>query len=155
MYNELVKYPENREILSENVWNSYSDFFRKGLTNSKSKLFINHAEFKPSVKEIINLVHEAGGIVFLAHPYQYKFNDTEDFLDKIYEENDFDGVECFYTTFTKEQSDYLVNFAHRRNLLISGGSDYHGLNKQKHDLGIGGGNLRISKDIISNWNQFI
>ena len=155
VYNELVKYPENREILLENVWNSYSDFFRKGLTNSKSKLFINHAEFKPSVKEIINLVHEAGGIVFLAHPYQYKFNDTEDFLDKIYEENDFDGVECFYTTFTKEQSDYLVNFAHRRNLLISGGSDYHGLNKQKHDLGIGGGNLHISKDIISNWNQFI
>lgn len=152
IYEELSKHSENKELLKEDVWNSFSDFFRKGLTNPTSKLFINHAEFKPSLKEIINLVHEAGGIVFLAHPYQYKFNDTEEFLDKIYDDNDFDGIECFYTTFTKKQSDYLVEFAHKRNLLISGGSDYHGLNKQHHDLGTGNGNLHISQNIISNWD---
>ena len=151
IYEELSKHSENKELLKEDVWNSFSDFFRKGLTNPTSKLFINHAEFKPSLKEIINLVHEAGGIIILAHPYQYKFNDTEKFLDKIYDENNFDGVECFYTTFTKKQSDYLVEFAKSRNLLISGGSDYHGSNKQHHDLGIGSGNLNISQNIISNW----
>ncbi len=152
IYEELVMHDENKKYLQEDIWNSFSDFFRKGLTNPNSRLFLNHAEFKPSLKEIINLVHEAGGIIFLAHPYQYKFSDTEEFLNKIYDENNFDGVECFYTTFTKEQSDYLLNFANQRNLLISGGSDYHGLNKQKHDLGIGRGNLNIDKDIISNWN---
>lgn len=152
IYEELVMHDENKEYLQEDIWNSFSDFFRKGLTNPNSKLFLNHAEFKPSLKEIINLVHEAGGIIFLAHPYQYKFSDTEEFLNKIYDENSFDGVECFYTTFTKEQSDYLLDFANQRNLLISGGSDYHGLNKQKHDLGIGRGNLNIGKNIISNWN---
>ena len=152
IYDELIKYPENKKLLQEDVWNSFSDFFRKGLTNSKSKLFINHVEFKPSLNEIINLIHKAGGIVFLAHPYQYKFNDTEEFLDKIYNENSFDGIECFYTTFTKEQINYLIEFAYKRDLLISGGSDYHGLNKQQHDLGIGRGDLDISKNIVSNWN---
>lgn len=152
IYDELIKYPENKKLLQEDVWNSFSDFFRKGLTNPKSKLFINHVEFKPSLNEIINLIHKAGGIVFLAHPYQYKFNDTEEFLDKIYNENSFDGIECFYTTFTKEQINYLIEFAYKRDLLISGGSDYHGLNKQQHDLGIGRGNLDISKNIVSNWN---
>lgn len=152
IYEELIKHPENFELLKEDIWNSFSDFFRKGLTNLNSKLFINHAEFKPSLKEIINLVHNNGGKVFLAHVYQYKFDDTEEFLNKIYDENSFDGVECFYTTFSNEQSQCLLNFAKERNLLISGGSDYHGLNKKQHDLGIGRGNLNISKDIIFDWN---
>lgn len=151
VYKELIKYPENKEILKEDIWDSFSDFFRKGLLNHNSKLFINHVEFKPPLKEIINLIHNAGGIVFLAHPFQYKFDDTESFLNKIYDENNLDGIECFYTTFSDEQTNYLFDFARRRNLLISGGSDYHGTMKKQHDLGVGSGNLNISKDIITNW----
>ena len=151
IYEELVKYENNKEKLKEDVWTSFSNFYRKGLTNPKSKLFINHAEFKPSIKEIVNLIHKNGGIAFLAHPYQYKFTDTEKFLDKIYDEVALDGIECFYTTFSEKQTNYLVNFAKERNLLISGGSDYHGTNKENHNLGVGRGNLKISKDIINNY----
>lgn len=152
IYEELISYSENKEILKEDVWESFSDFFRKGLTNLNSKLFINSAEFKPSLKEVLKVIHEADGKAFLAHPYQYKFGDTEEFIEKIYNENDLDGIECFYTTFNKEQTDYLVNFANKRNLLISGGSDYHGKNKQMHNLGKGKGNLSIDKKILNNWN---
>ncbi len=152
IYEELVRHIENKKILQEDIWDSFSDFFRKGLTNPNSKLFINHAEFKPLLTEIIELVHEAGGIIFLAHPYQYKFTDTEKFLDKIYNVHNFDGVECFYTTFTKKQTEYLFNFSQSKNLLISGGSDYHGLNKKRHDLGVGSGTLNINKNIIDDWN---
>ena len=151
IYEELVKYENNKEKLKEDVWASFSNFYRKGLTNPKSKLFINHAEFKPSIKEIVNLIHKNGGIAFLAHPYQYKFTDTEKFLDKLYNEVALDGIECFYTTFSEKQTNYLVNFAKERNLLISGGSDYHGTNKENHNLGVGRGNLNISKDIINNY----
>ena len=150
VYEELRKYEKNRKIIDENIWDSYSDYYRKGITNSKSKMFINKAKFYPSVKEIVDLIHESGGVAFLAHPYQYKFNDTEEFLEKIYKENSLDGVECFYTTFNEEQTNYLISFARDNNLLISGGSDYHGLNKKDHNLGIGRGNLNISKDIIKN-----
>ena len=151
IYEELVKYENNKEKLKEDIWASFSNFYRKGLTNPKSKLFINHAEFKPSIKEIVKLIHENDGIAFLAHPYQYKFTDTENFLDKLYNEIALDGVECFYTTFSEEQTNYLLDFAKERNLLISGGSDYHGTNKENHNLGIGRGNLKISKDIINNY----
>ena len=151
IYEELVKYENNKEKLKEDIWASFSNFYRKGLTNPKSKLFINHAEFKPSIKEIVKLIHENSGIAFLAHPYQYKFTDTENFLDKLYNEVALDGVECFYTTFSEEQTNYLLDFAKERNLLISGGSDYHGTNKENHNLGVGRGNLKISKDIINNY----
>lgn len=152
VYEELIKYPENQQSLQEDIWNSFTDFFRKGLTNPNSKLFLNHAQFKPSLNEIIDLIHENGGIAFLAHPYQYKFEDTDKTLNEMYDKNNLDGVECYHTTFSKEQSQHLLEFAKKRNLLISGGSDYHGLNKKKHDLGIGKGNLNISNNIISDWN---
>jgi len=151
-YYELIKYPENKEIINEDIWDSFSDFYRKGLTNRNSVLFLNKAELIPSVNEIINIIHESGGIAFLAHPYQYKYDDTKEFLDKIYNETNLDGIECYYTTFSKKQTDYLVNFATQRNLLVSGGSDYHALNKKNHDLGIGRGNLNIDKNILNNWN---
>lgn len=152
IYKELSKHSENIEKVKEDIWKSFSNFYRKGLTNPNSKLFINPSEFKPELKEIINLVHEAGGLVFLAHPYQYKFDDTEDFLNNIYEQNNLDGVECFYTKFSAQQTQFLLDFANKRHLLISGGSDYHGLNKKQHDLGIGRGNLNINKNILASWN---
>ena len=152
IYNELIKYPVNKDILNEDLFNSYSDFIRKGIYNKNSKLFLNHAEFKPKIEEIINIIHLSGGICFLAHPFQYKFNDTEEFLNRIYNETSLDGIECFYTMFTNEQTEYIKDFAKERNLLISGGSDYHGKNKQNHHLGIGKGNLNIREDILKNYN---
>lgn len=151
-YEEIIKYPENLEIIDENIFTNFSDFFRKGLTNKDSKLFLNAIEFKPSIDEVIKIIHECGGIALLAHPFQYKFIDTEDFLEKVINESKLDGIECFYTTFNEEQSKYLVQFTKENNLLISGGSDCHGNNKINHYLGSGAGNLNIDKSIINNWN---
>ena len=139
-------------LFEENIFNSYEDFARKGLYNPKSSFYLNYCEFFPSLKEIINLIHNYGGKVFLAHPYQYKFNNLKQFLDKIYKENDIDGIECFYTTFNNSQIMYLLDFAQNKNLLICGGSDYHGANKRCHMLGLGRGNLNITSNIISDWN---
>ncbi len=151
IYGELKKYPSNKEKIKEDVWNDFSDFLRKGLNNKNSVLYINKLEFHLPIKEIVNLIHENSGIAFLAHPYQYKFEDTEEFLDRIYNEVSLDGVECFYTTFSEEQTNYLLDFERKRNLLISGGSDYHGTRKENYNLGVGRGNLKISKDIINNY----
>lgn len=151
IYDEIVKYDENI-IKDSEIFSSYEFFLRKGIYNTKSKYYLNYTRYYLKVDEIIELIHNAGGLVFLAHPFQYKFDDIEDFLNKIYDENKLDGIECFYTTFTEQQSNYLLDFARERKLLISGGSDYHGGNKEQHNLGIGSGNLNISNDIIINWN---
>lgn len=39
------------------------------------------------------------------------------------------GLECYYSRYTNEQEKFLAESARKNNLLISGGSDYHGLNK--------------------------
>lgn len=152
IYNELIKYPDNKDILNEPLFDSYSDFIRKGVYNPKSKLFLNYAEFKPKIEDIINIIHSSGGIAFLAHPFQYKFDDTIEFLESIYNEISLDGIECFYTTFSDEQMELIKDFASKRHLLISGGSDYHGKNKRNFELGTGYGNLNINEDILENFN---
>ena len=73
----------------------------------------------------------------MAHPYAYKMKNTEEFLDNLYDEyKDIDGIECYYYDFTKEQIDYIKNFSEKRNLMISGGSDFHGNPGRKNQMGI-------------------
>ena len=64
---------------------------------------------------------------------------------------DIDGIECYYTNFTDEENKAVLEFAKKHNLLVSGGSDYHGDAKPGISIGIGKGNLHVPDEIISNW----
>jgi len=150
VWDELRKYNENIKKINEDIWESYAKFFRNSLTNSKSILFVNYLEFRPSLNEIIDLIHENGGLAFLAHPFQYKYDETKELLNEIVNNYNIDGIECYHTTFDKEKMIFLENYAKKHNLLISGGSDYHGKNKINHNLGIGNNNLNINAKILEN-----
>ena len=150
-YEELVRHSQNPGMLDEPVWSTFGSFYRKGTTNPDSKLFLGYGDFYPSVEEITAQIHHTGGIAFLAHPFQYRFQQIEAFMEQIYASAGLDGVECFHTTFDQKQMDWLTAFAEEHDLLICGGSDYHGRNKTKHDLGIGCGNLNIHSDILNAW----
>jgi len=39
----------------------------------------------------------------------------------------------------------------KNNLLRSGGSDYHGINKQGIEMAVGKGNLKIEDSLVQNW----
>ena len=45
----------------------------------------------------------------------------------------------------------LVKYAKNNDLFISGGSDYHGHKKPDINIGVGRGNLNISKEYIEKW----
>ena len=62
-----------------------------------------------------------------------------------------DGIECYYTTFSDEQHNEILNICQKRNLFISGGSDFHGTCRPEVDIASGFGNLEIPTDIITNW----
>ena len=96
-------------------------------------------------------IDKAGGIAFLAHPFEYRFDNTIDFIDELTKEKELDGIECFHPSANESQMKLLVEYANKNNLFISGGSDYHGAKKPDVEIGIGKGNLNISKNIIENW----
>ena len=74
-------------------------------------------------------------------------------LDEMTKNYNIDGIECYYNGFDEEQINFINNFAKERNLLISGGSDYHAIEGFKNQLGCCmHGNSYIDDSIIENWN---
>ncbi len=149
IYEEAMRHIENHSILGECV-ESFGMFFRKGLTNPKSVYFMKPVGI-PDYKEVINIIHNSGGKAFLAHPYEYRFEDTIGFIDCLRKESELDGIECFHPSVDLEKREILLNYSKQNNLFISGGSDYHGKIKPDIKIGIGKGDLNIPKDIIEEW----
>ena len=149
IYEELMRHEENYKILGE-FTESLGVFFRKGLANPESIYFVNRIEFRPKYKEVIDIIHKAGGKAFLAHPFEYKFQNTIEFIDDLRKEKELDGIECFHPSANQDQRNILACYAKKNNLYISGGSDYHGSPKPDIEIGLGRGDLNISKEIL-NW----
>ncbi len=84
-----------------------------------------------SVKEVLERLHEAKAKAFLAHPHLFK---KRRFVKNILE-LPFDGMECYYARCHPQEELWCLNMAKERGLLVSGGSDFHGLMKPHNCLG--------------------
>ena len=151
-HNEITKHEKNKNILSEEAWNSSKIFYRQYMSDPKTPLYVEMDDFVPDFETASNLVRQAGGLVFIPHIFEYKKN-AEPILNYILDNFNIDGIECYYTTFTPEQHDKLIKLCNERNLFISGGSDFHGKIKPDVDIGVGYGNMQIPDDIIDNWKN--
>lgn len=114
----------------------YADAFHGELYH---KLFSKDSDEKilvvpkyTNVKEVIESIHEAGGIAVLAHPY---IDNAFDVIDDLIEYG-LDGIEVYHPSADEEQQNTLKKFATKHKLLTTGGSDFHGLyNKNKVSIG--------------------
>ena len=150
-WKEIKRHPENNCLfLEEKSKEEASSFTRNEIYNPKSLLYVDESSLFPSLEKAIAMIHESGGLAFLAHTFAYSPNIANSLLD-ILGNYKLDGLECFYTTFTKEQSNYLVSLCKEKGLYMSGGSDFHGTRKINHNLGTGRGNLQIEEKIIEPW----
>lgn len=152
IYNELIKYEENKKILPEGTLDSFNNFSKKYCGDVNSKLYIDKSADYPSLKEAIDVVKKCDGLVFLPHLFIYKWVDNKkEFIDEILKNYDIDGIECMHSEFNDEQIEYLLKLTKERNYFRSGGSDYHGKNKIGINLGVGKGNLRIPEEFVEEW----
>ncbi len=151
IYKELMRHEENYEILGEFA-ESLNVFIRKGLMNPDSEYYTGSDNVpKPMYADVIDVIHKAGGLAFLAHPFEYRFEDTIGFIDELMEDKKLDGVECFHPSADEDGMKILVGYAKKHNLYISGGSDFHGSKKPDVEIGVGKGNLHIPRDYIEKW----
>lgn len=81
-----------------------------------------------SVKDVVAIIHEAGGKAVLAHPGDMIDNEPVAFIKKIEEMHalGIDGFECFYPSHSKAVTEMLSSYAKKHHLLITAGSDDHG-----------------------------
>ena len=152
VYQDIKKHEKNKERLPEDFWNEFTTFTKKYCADKEGPFYIDKKDDYPSLTDAIKAVKKANGKVIVAHVFIYKWaNDKEEFIKDLHENYDIDGFECYHSSFSEEQIDYIVNYCKENNLLMSGGSDCHGDNKPGINLAVGKGNLNIDENIIESW----
>ena len=86
---------------------------------------------KMSALEAIELIHQAGGLAVMAHP---ALNRADHLIAALVAAG-LDGLECFHTKHKTSATQRYRAFAERFHLLVTGGSDCHGLSKGKPLIG--------------------
>lgn len=120
--------PHLASVLVESGYvSTISEAFDKFLNNN-SPIYIAKQKLYPA--EAIKIVLKAGGIPVLAHPgylQQTMLNELISF--------GLMGLEAFHPCLDIQISNYYCELAKKYNLLITGGSDYHGFSDSKVSIG--------------------
>ena len=99
--------------------------------------------------QAVELILRAGGVPVLAHPVLYHFSDAR--LDKLVADLKavgLVGIEAVYSTYNSAEERQMRHLADKYDLLISGGSDFHGVVKPNIQMGIGRGNMNIPMSLL-------
>ena len=84
--------------------------------------------YKADAVSCISVIHASGGKAVLAHPCQlhYEPERLEELVRRLKEQAGLDALECYYPEHTPEMVRNYLDLAHRYDLHVSAGSDFHG-----------------------------
>ncbi|MGI6071945.1 MAG: PHP domain-containing protein [Lachnospiraceae bacterium] len=108
-------------------------------------------KYKLPLETACALILGAKGVCSIAHPVQYKM--TEDEYLELFLEAKKMGIQCveaIHSDNSPEDDIMFRELAKRAGMLITGGSDYHGIFKPDISLGTGRGNLMIPASLLKN-----
>jgi 3',5'-nucleoside bisphosphate phosphatase len=88
-------------------------------------------KFKMSATQAIDLIHDAGGLAVMAHP---GLNHCDELISTL-AAGGMDGLECYHTKHPWAQAAHYEKMAEQLGLLVTGGSDCHGLSKGRPLIG--------------------
>jgi predicted metal-dependent phosphoesterase TrpH len=126
-----------RALLSEGKVSSVFEAFKKYIGDKCPAYVLG---FRLSPNEAIKLIKDAGGIPVLAHPYTL---DNDDLILKFIDYG-LMGLEVWYPEHSQSMTNFYLNLAKKHNLLVTGGSDYHGNAKP----GIKIGSIKIPYELV-------
>jgi len=150
-------------MVKKNYVSNISEAFSKYLGNGKIDGIDNH---QLSIKEIINLAKQSKSLVFLAHPHTLMSNKlyskSDNWIDNKFhnyiqtlKDMDIDGIEVYYPGYSHNTINTLLEVCENQNLLVSGGSDFHGSRKPNNLLGIGYENspIKVPYELLSKMKE--
>lgn len=115
--------------------------------NSDGPYYVPREYISP--ENAISLIKRAGGIPVLAHPLVYHIPEAQlDALIQRLKDAGLMGLEVFYSANTGFDEGIVRRYANKYDLVMTGGSDFHGANKPQISLGTGRGNLKIPYSVL-------
>ncbi|MDD5130823.1 MAG: PHP domain-containing protein [Candidatus Omnitrophica bacterium] len=131
-----------RALVKNGLVGSTAEAFRKYI-GDKSPAYV--LGFRLGVEDAIKLIHTAGGLAVLAHPYMLR-NDA--LIDK-FASYGLDGIEVHYPEHSQSMVNFYLDLAKKLNLLVTGGTDFHGTAKPEIKLGM----IKIHLDLVEKLRQ--
>jgi len=122
----LLRDPENAQRIGEAGFRNVGDVIESLISRGKEGFV---ARETPTVEEAIAWVHDAGGLAVYAHPMfprgEFERERVKSALAR-YLAAGLDGIECFYTTHSEDETRFLHGLAVEHGLLTTGSTDFHG-----------------------------
>ena len=139
-----------RILMDKGYAANYDDAFRRYLGESAPTYVERYA---PYVAMAIQRVLGAGGLPVIAHPIRLGIHDhaaEESFIGELRDAG-LRGIEVFHSDHRPADMERYAGIARKYNLLVTGGSDFHGAIKPQISLGTGNqGNLNIPITVLND-----
>ncbi|HUL37195.1 MAG TPA: PHP domain-containing protein [Thermodesulfobacteriota bacterium] len=124
---------------------AFDRFLKKG-----APAYVDKLRF--SSREALHFIDEAKGVAVLAHPNTLGVNgyaELEKLILQLVKEG-LKGIEVYYPEHSPTEVAQYKSIADRYDLLSTGGTDYHGLEKNGLDIGVGRGEMKLPYSIVEN-----
>ena len=135
-----------RVLMEKNVVSSAKEAFDQWLAEGRPAHVPREL---PTPAEAIQWINDAKGLPVLAHPTWVKTVD-QTLMDLVRQlkADGLKGLEVYYSTHTSRQTRNYLALAKQLGLLVTGGSDFHGMTKPDIGVGVGKGTLHIPISLL-------
>ena len=143
-----------RALITKGYVKTITEAFDKYL-GSTGKAYLPKDVMNP--EEAVSVMSRIGCSVFIAHPMlkPYPPGWIDEFVKRLLPFG-LCGIEAWHSEHTEADSRAVIALARRFHLCVSGGSDYHGKNKPRIQLGTGYGSLFVTTDAyerLKDWRR--
>jgi predicted metal-dependent phosphoesterase TrpH len=124
---------------------AFDRFLKKG-----AAAYVEKVRF--SINEALHFIKEAGGVAVLAHPNTLGMKGhsaLEDLVLQLAKEG-LQGIEVYYPEHSPLEVAQYKALAERNGLLTTGGTDYHGMEGNGLDIGVGRGEMKLPYSIVES-----
>ena len=136
-------------LLQKKYVRSFQEAFDRFLKKGASA-YVDKLRF--TSKEAIHFINEAKGVAVLAHPNTLGMNgysELEKLILRLVQEG-LRGIEVYYPEHSSSEVAQYKTIAERHGLLATGGTDYHGIEKNGLDIGVGRGEMKIPYSMVED-----
>jgi predicted metal-dependent phosphoesterase TrpH len=136
-------------MVAKGLADSIDDAFDRFLGKNKPAYVEKH---RVPMKDAIEVIKNAGGIAVLAHPYLNDVADLDSFESFLLALKDMglEGIEAVYPEHPEAATAHYCQLAAKHNLLITGGTDFHGAITPGIRMGSGKGGFHVPYSLYEN-----
>lgn len=120
-------------LVEKGVARSYEEAFEKFLKKGAAA-YVDKRRLSP--EDSVKTISDAGGVPVIAHPKQLRISyDEAGALFEHLKPYGLGGVEVYHSSHNRTEAKHFRQLAEELDLIVTGGSDFHGASKKYAELG--------------------